>query len=325
VKSLEESWQEASCSLCGTPPQVRFLERVRDWSESTPVLSTYKVCGGCSLVLLSPRPIAAAIQRFYPADYAQHSPRYQAYSRTQGMRAVLERLVDARFPAPRMSRVPIGRAPRVLDIGCGSGAYLQQRVLEGWEGWGVESDPRAASVAQHRVAGASIFAAPLYDTAPSLPRSYFDLVTLHDVLEHLHEPVTALRLARELATPGGLVEVLTPDVNSLESRAFGSCWFSVEAPRHLQLFSRKTLQITFERAGLRVAATRPSMTPTFALWSLEYLLTTRLRRRVRFSTLGRLGLRALLTPVTLSSALVLGSGSSIWMWGRSVARPQPAG
>src|SRR5205814_868441 len=193
--------------------------------------------------------------------------------------------------------------------------YLKSRARQGWEAWGVESDPDAAKLAEQE-AGVSIHIGTLDAAAPALPRNYFDLVSLHDVLEHLHNPVTALRMAQDLVRDDGLVEVLTPDSGSLESRAFRSNWFSIEAPRHLQLFSRATLRAAFVRAGLRVVATRPTSVPTFALMSLEYLVSDRLHRRVCFGPRSRASIWAAFAPLTLGTASFRGSGSSRWMWGR---------
>ena len=297
------------------------LDRVRDWSQRSAARYTYKACRNCGLVLLSPRPAASAIERYYPADYPPHLRQGESSAKRRFVRALLERLVDARFPRPTVSVVTLGRRPRILDIGCGSGGYLKRRASQGWEVWGVESDPDAANLAQQEVGVPAIHVGTLDAAAPCLPRNYCDLVALHDVLEHLHNPLAALRLARDLVTLDGLVEVLTPDVDSLESRAFRSNWFSVEAPRHIQLFSKATLQVTFGRAGLRVVAMRPTTIPTFALVSLENVLSERLRRRVYFNPLIRAGVFAALAPLTLSAAMLSGSGSSLWVWGRKLQAP----
>lgn len=85
-------------------------------------------------------------------------------------------------------------AKRVLEIGCGGGAFaqgLKPLLPEGAEYWGIEPDAEAANRASkvlNRVFSSSVEAA-----LAELPDGYFDLIICNDVLEHLVDPEACMR------------------------------------------------------------------------------------------------------------------------------------
>jgi SAM-dependent methyltransferase len=128
----------------------------------------------------------------------------------------------------------------LLDVGCGNGELLACFARTGrWRVVGTEIVPSAAkaSAARHRLP--VVLAAA--DAPAPFQASSFDAICLWDVLEHLHDPRTALTEARRLIKPAGLLIITTPDVASLQARLFGPSWQGYDAPRHLWLFSRTTL------------------------------------------------------------------------------------
>jgi len=68
-------------------------------------------------------------------------------------------------------------------------------------------------------------------------RPSVDVVTLWNVLEHLHKPCDDLRRIHQLLRPGGFC-ILNPEPGKLEVRIFGDRWIGWDLPRHLYIFSR---------------------------------------------------------------------------------------
>ena len=52
-------------------------------------------------------------------------------------------------------------------------------------------------------------------------------------LEHLRQPVRALRHAADLLVPGGVLIIAVPNAASLQARLFGDRWLALDLPRHL--------------------------------------------------------------------------------------------
>lgn len=90
---------------------------------------------------------------------------------------------------------------RVLDVGCGSGHFLLQAREHGAEVAGLELDP--AQVRACLEQGLPVRSGSLFDVG--VPSGPWDLVTFWDVLDHLEEPVEALRRVLREVPPGGLV------------------------------------------------------------------------------------------------------------------------
>lgn len=125
----------------------------------------------------------------------------------------------------------------VLDIGCGNGQFLKNALELGWEAWGIDQDPLAVETAKKT--GARVIQGGLPDTG--LPSSYFDVVTLSHVLEHVYDPLAALKESYRLLKPGGLIWIATPNQNSYGHAQFAGSWRGIEPPRHLVIFTTNSL------------------------------------------------------------------------------------
>lgn len=126
---------------------------------------------------------------------------------------------------------------RLLDIGCGNGAFLSRAAQAGWEVYGVEPDPKAAALAKE--AGVNVRQGSV--EAFSDKNNYFDAVTLSHVIEHLHDPVGALLMLKAMMKPGGVLYLETPNLDSLGHKRYGRNWRGLEPPRHLVIFTFDSL------------------------------------------------------------------------------------
>jgi 2-polyprenyl-3-methyl-5-hydroxy-6-metoxy-1,4-benzoquinol methylase len=144
------------------------------------------------------------------------------------------------------------RAPspddRLLDVGCGRGDFLDRMRRRGWavEGLDVDSSALEQARAKH---GLKVHMGPIEDLR--FPGESFDAITMNHVIEHVHDPVSLLRECLRVLKPGGRLAAVTPNLAGLGHRRFGRNWRGLEPPRHLHLFTRKTLGECAARAGCR--------------------------------------------------------------------------
>ena len=266
-----------ACPVCGSPRRRTLYEGLTDRLFGAPGAWTLWRCEGCPTAYLDPRPTPETVGLAY-AEYFWHQPPEDREATPDGgiewaRRALrngyLERSLGYEVePSSRALGAVAGAIPgagpalrrwvrhlphdsaaaRLLDVGCASGEFMLQMRALGWEVHGMDID--GASLEQARAAGLSVAEGTLEQPAGVAAEGGFDALTLNHVIEHLPDPVGALRRARDLLRPGGVLWVATPNLRSLAHRMFGRDWLSLDPPRHLVLFSADSLLGAFEAAGL---------------------------------------------------------------------------
>ena len=175
-----------------------------------------------------------------------------------------------RFGAFRaVAQAPAGR---LLDVGCGRGDLGEWFMRRGWEAAGIEPAADAARQAAGR--GIDVHVGTL-DDAP-WPAESFDAVTFNHALEHVPDPLETLRQTASLLRPGGLLAISVPHFGAWQRRLFGSAWFPLDLPRHLQHFDRASLSRMAVAAGLRPREVRTSSLLAGFPASAQYALRGRL-------------------------------------------------
>jgi SAM-dependent methyltransferase len=139
----------------------------------------------------------------------------------------------------------------------------------GWEVVGVEPDEEAVEVARQHY-GLEVHQGTL--ERASVPRNSFDAVTLNHVIEHVHDPIGLLNACGQVLKSTGRLMVVTPNIDSLGHRWFRRAWLHLDAPRHLLLFSPRTLRESARRAGLQVQEVRTTARVAGGAWYMSRLL-----------------------------------------------------
>ena len=249
------TYEAVACDLCGADDPAP-LHRGPDRQLGGQEQFTLVRCGQCGLIYMSPRP--ADLSPYYPPDYApfdeakrKATNRISAYLRARDERAL---------------RSLVGRAGRVLEVGCAAGDYLLALRERGWEVTGVEFNDHAAVIARQR--GLDVRTGDLLDA--NLPAEAFDLVLLRHVLEHVPSPSATLIEIHRVLAPGGKASVLLPNYDSLERTLCGAYWHGYDLPRHLFTFTPGTLIEMMGRAGLSVHRVHHTYVPTSYVWSVRY-------------------------------------------------------
>jgi SAM-dependent methyltransferase len=146
------------------------------------------------------------------------------------------------------------KLPKVLDLGCGGGQWLSRIGDTGWQRFGADPDPRAASLARER--GIEVRQGGIEAWSDAVGQ--FDALTMSHVIEHVHDPRRVLSGARDLLRPGGQLFIETPNIDALGHWFFGRAWRGLEAPRHLVLFNLKSLTLLLKQAGFERIRVRPA-------------------------------------------------------------------
>lgn len=235
------------------------------------------ICSGCGHIFANPCPAPDHLASLYGQV---EDPLYdeEAPGRSKNFLRILRRL----------ERV-VPRKGAIFDVGAATGILLDLARRRGWEPAGIEPSSWAVEVAarKHRL---DLFTGSLETAA--LPKNAYEAVTMVDFIEHTPLPFDALRKAREILKPGGVLVLVTPDIHSPVARLAGRRWWHFR-PAHLAFFSRRSLHALLRRVGFKIIAER-RYAWTF---SLHYILSRRplfrktLKDGPRASLLKRIPLR----------------------------------
>jgi 2-polyprenyl-3-methyl-5-hydroxy-6-metoxy-1,4-benzoquinol methylase len=141
----------------------------------------------------------------------------------------------------------------LLDIGCGTGDFLQTAQKEGWHVTGIEPNEGARRIANTKVKN------KIYNSEHlgSFKENSFDVITLWHVLEHLPYLDNHIKRFREYLKPNGFVVVAVPNFKSFDAQFYKSFWAGYDVPRHLWHFSKQSIQRLFEIHGFDLVKVLP--------------------------------------------------------------------
>jgi 2-polyprenyl-3-methyl-5-hydroxy-6-metoxy-1,4-benzoquinol methylase len=316
--------QVPSCFICAVEGTVLHPD-LRDWVFGAPGTWRMKECRRCGVAWLSPRPTRLDIGKAYATYYTHDTPEDATILRTvvplataigrsrqrvvswfgqvaEHIRArrlsypppgssvgvrLLSRLAE-RVPVLRdgailaVATLPPGKGQRLLDVGCGAGEFLQRMRTNGWDAVGVEPDPVAAARARSK--DLDVRDGLLEDAA--FEANTFDAIVLSHVIEHVHDPMALLHECNRVLRPGGILVVMTPNLESVGHRRFGADWRGLEPPRHLHLFSSRALSTCIRKVGLTVADVRTSARWVRGIWWVSRVIQHRSGSRRRAPAVG---------------------------------------
>lgn len=138
------------------------------------------------------------------------------------------------------------RRGRLLDVGCGNGAFLVRAREMGWDSTGIDPDP--AAVRACRAQGLRAHEGTLTE-APDAVGDAYDVITLSHSIEHTHDIRRALIGAAALLSPGGMLWMALPNPDSLGARFFRGAWRELHPPYHLCIPPQPVLSRLLEQSG----------------------------------------------------------------------------
>jgi SAM-dependent methyltransferase len=144
---------------------------------------------------------------------------------------------------------------RVLDLGCGEGAFTGEIAAAGASVVGVEVAEAALRRARARLPEIDFRRAPFEGPLP-LQDASVDLVWATEVIEHVADTARWLSEVRRVLVPGGRLLLTTPDHPRLALALRGVEPYSEPLGDHLHLYTRRSLRDTLRDAGFEQVTVR---------------------------------------------------------------------
>lgn len=232
-------------------------------------------CAGCRSLYLNPKPDAASLVLAY-REYETHieTDPAETYQRTHAVVwALVNGYLNSRFGlmrsyANRWSSLIFNvavpwrqkldyycrhlyperfrKGKRLLDVGCGNGAFLVIASEMGWEVLGVDPDLVGVELCVRK--GMPAIHGTLSDLLPQ-HASQFDAITMSHSIEHLDDMPSELRKVFQLLKPGGRLWLATPNPRSFGALWFGRAWRGLRPPYHLCIPSQQGLHDLLASSG----------------------------------------------------------------------------
>ena len=227
----------------------------------------YFQCSSCGCLQILRVP--SDLQRFYPPTYYSFNQPTPESSASSLRRAMQKQRVKAalfgkgirvsRFLAPfvrfpsslrtygaTIKKVSLTSfADPVLDVGCGSHSWWLNALRRlGFDNL-LGADPYIEK-------DTCVGGIPVVKRAISELSGQYRLITFHHSLEHIPEQLETMRHARRLLAPSGVCLVRIPTVSSSVWERYGTNWVELDAPRHLYLHSRRSIELLGNRAGFEL-------------------------------------------------------------------------
>ena len=166
------------------------------------------------------------------------------------LKALLYKLAQKAMLRYKMQKLSphLFKHARVLDYGCGVGAFLTYLNQKGYKVQGVEPITSARKIAQEQ--GIAVFQALPQDTT-------YDMITLWHVLEHIPDPKEALHAFYKHLTPKGTLVLALPNPSSWDAQYYAEYWAGWDVPRHLWHFTPEGIKKMAASAGFTLEKQHP--------------------------------------------------------------------
>jgi len=237
------------CPVCSGKNIQPFLQ-VKDYTVSQEIYSLYK-CSDCGFVFTQDVPSQEEIGKYYQSqNYISHSDTQQGIVNKLYHKVRKITLAGKRKLVVLQTGLSKGS---LLDVGCGTGAFLNEMKTAGWDITGLEPDDTARKNAKE-----------LYGIEPKpshelfeLTAESFDAITMWHVLEHVHQLNEYVSQLNKLLKPQGVLFIAVPNYTSGDADHYKEYWAAYDVPRHLYHFSPNSMKLLMKKHGMEVKEIMP--------------------------------------------------------------------
>jgi len=247
------------CGYCGNSSFSPLVSGVTDRLGEVKGEFSFVRCTRCESAWLDPLPEPDQLASFYPKIYGLG----KEVDKRSTITSLMSALELALWFGPvynRNARILSKRCDEqgdLLEVGCGSGYQAASFKRRGFNVTAVDFAEKTGEwmMAKHGIQAHSCDVSQIPEV---LADSQFDAVTASHVIEHMLDPGEFIKILSGRLRSGGEVFLTMPLVDSFQARIFGKHWGAFrEAPRHVNMPSKRGLSALFEKAGLESIVLKP--------------------------------------------------------------------
>lgn len=206
-------------------------------------------CHSCEFYFTNPIPTEDRIGLYYKSeDYVSHS------SSKKGLVNSVYSLVRSFTLRQKVALVKKrAKGTSLLDIGAGTGHFVNEAKLRGFDVTGLEPDADAVRFAKESF-GISLGA---LDSLAELPEAGYDAITMWHVLEHVYHLRRDVEVITQKLKRDGVLIIAVPNMDSGDAKHYGPYWAAFDVPRHLYHFQKTTIARLMGYFGMELVEVLP--------------------------------------------------------------------
>lgn len=251
------------CPVC----RAENIQNVLTCQDHTVSKTNFEIweCSNCSVRFTQYAPAQDSIGPFYQSDtYISHTDTEKglvnklykiARNNTLKWKIQLVKTVTGKIKTPGS----------LLDIGAGTGAFLQMANKASWTARGLEPDERARKICFKNYKLQLDSPEKLFE----FPDEAFDAVTMWHVLEHVHQLHEYIQQIKRVLVRGGVALIALPNFTSLDATHYAANWAAYDVPRHLYHFSPESMKTLVTFHEMKMEAVKPMWLDAFYISMLS--------------------------------------------------------
>ena len=210
-----------------------------------------KECESCGFNYTDPRPKAEELGRYYESvDYVSHS------DTSKGLVNFLYQKVKKHTLRKKVGLInSLSKKGYILDIGSGTGDFLNACKTNGWKTMGVEpsKNARDLSIKKHQLVIKE------ESEIETIEEKSFEIISLWHVLEHVPDLNNRIKEIDKLLKKDGRVIIAVPNRMSYDAERYQKNWAGYDVPRHLYHFSPNDIKKLFGNYGFQIEQVKPML------------------------------------------------------------------
>jgi 2-polyprenyl-3-methyl-5-hydroxy-6-metoxy-1,4-benzoquinol methylase len=244
-----------NCPFCRSG-NINQVFPVKDHTVSGELFTICK-CSDCGGMFTQDVPAQEAIGPYYASqNYVSHSNTQKGFINGLYHKVRIITLTAKRKMIVALTKVQKGN---ILDVGCGTGAFLNEMKRAGWQITGLEPDEVARRNAVELFGIYPMSSQELF----ALPARSFTAITMWHVLEHVHQLHEYLDQLRNLLADNGRLFIAVPNYTSYDAQHYQDHWAAYDTPRHLYHFSPASMRALLKQHSLEVIEAKPMWFDSF--------------------------------------------------------------
>lgn len=255
--------QHRECPICNSK-DIQAVIPTKDHSVSKEDFDILE-CSNCSFRFTQNIPGPEYIGPYYKSEeYISHS------DTKEGIVNRLYHYVRDLMLGKKFNLVNgLNKHKSLLDIGCGTGYFVNFVNQKGYRVDGVEVDADARAFSKKQFDLDIKNTSALFDRSLNAP---YGTITMWHVLEHVHDLEGYFKTINELLEDDGNLVIAVPNHSSYDGQYYKSYWAAYDVPRHLWHFSPETMDRLAQQNGFKIVkhATLPFDCFYVALLSEKY-------------------------------------------------------